>query len=223
MILVESVDLVGGVAVLDLGQASWPGDESRRAIVAESAAALGLSLLRVRTPQGRITDIRVQPSPAPAPAWPLMAHEAARTPDGVRYRARIAHHREAHRGLASYTELLLRAADVPLADVALVRLVVYELCVNAVEHGKPLRPNGELEIGFETRSDVIRGWVRDACAPFDPATYQPQAVSRLVRERLRRGYGLRIVMRVVDSLQHRHDGEGNRIDFTKELSHETAT
>lgn len=228
MILVESIDIGARRGTLVLGSVPWPLRDARVAAMSAAAVDLGLHVLQVRAPNGTSSDLALDASsPTAAGAlqrpWALHEHEASRTAQGVRYRARIAHRAEVYRGILAYTDLVLRAAAVPAADVGLLRLVTYELCVNAVEHGRPLEPAPALEIGFEIEPAAVRGWVRDGCACFDPVQFQPEAVSRLLRDQSRRGYGLRIVHRVVDSLVHAHDGRGNTVEFIRELSHETAS
>ena len=226
MILVDGIDLVARHASLDVWDESWPCPEPRVAALAAPARALGLDALHLRCGDlgERVGLADDAPPPArPAVAWPLLEHRAARTATGVRYTARLAHRPEAHRGVAPYAELLLRAAGLPALDLVLIRLVTYELCVNAIEHGTPLAPEPSLEIGFEIDAGTIRGWMRDACTPFDPTMFRSNTFDRLAGEGKRRGWGLRMVRRIASELEYSHDGQGNRVIFTKELTHEAAT
>jgi anti-sigma regulatory factor (Ser/Thr protein kinase) len=222
MILVERLDLVAREATLDVREEAWPSSETRWAAVAGPARALGLRLLRVRSGAESERIVTLEGAGV-APSWALLEHRAVGTATGVRYEARLAHRTDAYRGIPAYAELLLRAAGAPAPDVGLVRLATYELCVNAIEHGQPLSEQPTLELGFEVGPEAIVGWVRDRCALFDPVGFRPAAIERLVRDHERRGYGLRMVHRLVDSLQHAHDGQGNHVSFTKELTHEAAT
>jgi anti-sigma regulatory factor (Ser/Thr protein kinase) len=224
MILVQRIDLEAGRVTLEMSGDAWPCAEPRRTRLAAAAAGLGVREVCLRADGGR--EDRVELATAartPGGAWPLLAHEATRTPTGLRYSARLAHRAQAYRGILAYTELVLHAADAPAADIGIVRLVTYELCVNAVEHGRPLHADPTLEIGFTIGAEAVHGWVRDNCARFDPVGFRPNPVVRLVREHTRRGYGLRIVQRAVDALEHVHDGHGNLVSFTKEFTHEAAT
>jgi anti-sigma regulatory factor (Ser/Thr protein kinase) len=229
MILIESIDIAAQRALLDLGAVAWPVRDARLSAMSAAALDLGLRSMQVRRRDGVVLDLPLDTASGATDAtrtfapWALHEHEAVRTATGVRYRARIAHRADVYRGILAYTDLILRAAAMPAADVGLVRLVTYELCVNAIEHGRPLEHAPALELGFDIGPAAIRGWVRDACAAFDPVQFQPEAVSQLLRHQSRRGYGLRIVHRVVDALRHQHDGSGNTVEFTRELSHETAS
>jgi anti-sigma regulatory factor (Ser/Thr protein kinase) len=226
MILVDRIDLGARHASLEVWDEAWPCPEPRVAALVAPARALQLDALHL---QCGVLGERVGLADDPRPAtrtvepWPLLAHRGARTGAGVRYTAQLAHRPDAHRGIAPYAELLLRAADMPAVDLVLVRLVTYELCVNAIEHGKPLAADPTLEIGFEIDAGAIRGWMRDACEPFDPTVFRSNTFERLAGDRKRRGWGLRMVRRIASEIEHSHDGHGNRVFFTKELTHEAAT
>jgi len=232
MILVKRLDLETGTAILEMHSGDVAGGEARVATLAESARVLGLRAVSLRvggaervstvaaapaTPQAVLT---AAPAAVGVPAHPGLVHEAAWHGNGVRYRGAFPHAAPSCHQVQAYTELVLRAAGVPPRDMGLVRLVAYELCVNAIEHGHALQTPATIEVGFEITAVNLRGWVRDGCAAFDPLVFPSTAMARLVDERRVRGYGLQMVRRIVDSLQHTHDGQGNTVSFTKEWIHE---
>lgn len=233
MILVKRLDLDTGTAVLEMRSADVARGEERVASLADAARVLGVRVVSLQTASGeRLLVAAGAPDAkgtvavpdaaagAIAPAHPGLVHAAAWHGNGVRYCGGFPHELPSCHQIQAYTEFVLRAAGVAPRDMGLVRLVAYELCVNAVEHGRTARSPATIEVGFEVTRSNLRGWVRDQCAPFDPLVFPSTAVARLVDERRVRGYGLQMVRRVVDSLQHTHDGQGNMVSFTKELMHE---
>lgn len=194
------------------------GGEERVATLTESARVLGLRVVSLQAGGGE--HVSTIAGDVGTPAHPGLIHDAAWHGNGVRYRGGFPHATPSCHQVQAYTEFVLRAAGVPPRDMGLVRLVAYELCVNAIEHGHALQTPATIEVGFEITHLNLRGWVRDQCAAFDPLVFPSSAVARLVDQRRVRGYGLQMVRRIVDSLQHTHDGQGNTVSFTKEWVHE---
>lgn len=233
MILVKRLDLESGTVVLEMRPGEEARGEERVAALAESARVLGVRSVSLHAvgrnrpaAPARTLPPAAEARPVPAggvgtPTLQGLVHEAAWQGSGVRYRGAFPHELPSCHRIQAYTEFVLRAAGVASRDMGLVRLVVYELCANAVQHGTALRTPATIEVGFEITASSLQGWVRDQCAPFDPLLFPSTAVARLVSERRVRGYGLQMVRRVVDSLQHTHDGQGNVVSFTKEWMHES--
>lgn len=224
MILVDGIDLATGEARLVLQPEDAAALDERLGTLAHSARDLGLHTFSVQLPgqaapgswplaTGRVSSPEAVVEPAP-----VLSHRAVHQGGTFRYEAGFAHRRDSGRAIRAYTELVLRAGGVPAHELALVHLATYELCVNSLEHGTPLGSEPRLEIGFEIGDRRVTGWVHDACAAFDPLVFQSEAVAQLAAQRRHRGYGLWMVRRIVDSIQHTHDGRGNLVTFTKELN-----
>jgi anti-sigma regulatory factor (Ser/Thr protein kinase) len=235
MMCVERIDLESGRAILEVVDESSERLEARLVELHEPALMLGLRALEVHS--GSASERRIfQPAaleresiaageapigaPLRAPRIGLELHRATRSRGSVLYEAHFAHRLESCRGIGAYTKLMLCAAGTPQPASGLVRLVVYELCANAIEHGEPLLPETPIQIGLEIGPGSVHGWVRDAGVLFDPLAHLASTAALDPGQRPGRGYGLRIVQRVVDSLHHSYDGRGNLVSFTKELSHD---
>lgn len=229
MILVEWIDLEARSAGFEISGESGRELETRLTELDAAARALGIHAVELRV-AGQPAAMQLRPLVleraraeaagvgTEAPPAVGLQHRTSRTGSLVRYELRLPHRVSSCSAIAAWTNLVLRAARTPIAELELVRLATYELGANAIQHGVPLAADATVEIGFELEAGRLRGWVRDRCAPFDPLQLAPNEVANLIRERRRRGWGLRIVLGAVESLQHTHDGNGNLLSFTKELT-----
>jgi anti-sigma regulatory factor (Ser/Thr protein kinase) len=227
VILVDGIDLVTGEARLVLQPEDAAAIDERLGPLAHPARDLGLHTFSVQLPGqadpgswslGAGRGPGPEAAAAPAPPGAALSHRAVHRGGTIRYEAGFAHRLDSARAIRAYTEFVLSAGGVPARELTLVRLATYELCVNSIEHGTPLGPEPRVEIGFEIDDRRVCGWVHDGCATFDPLVFQSKAVAQLAAQKRQRGYGLWMVRRIVDSIQHTHDGRGNLVTFTKELN-----
>jgi anti-sigma regulatory factor (Ser/Thr protein kinase) len=127
------------------------------------------------------------------------------------------------RPLSSFVALALATHLQSNSELLKVRLGLYEILANVLEHGRMLRPGASLEVGLALEPDAVRGWIRDECARFDPRAWPSVPVADLVSGRSTRGYGIHLVRQILGTLEHRFDGNGNTLTFRKEIPNVTTT
>jgi anti-sigma regulatory factor (Ser/Thr protein kinase) len=194
-------------------------DEVERLV--EHAVHLGLGVLRVRSQDGAIAT-RTLPDPG--------ATHAAEVPPGLlQHRCRLAaagrplytasfrHAMDGLRLLSPYTGLLLATFGPFPKSLMHLRVAIYELCVNTVEHGTPRRTPARLTLELRFEERAIAGTLHDECMPFDPRAAPVASFEDRLGARSARGYGIAMVHRLVDSLAHTAAAGGNRLDFRKRI------
>ena len=95
-----------------------------------------------------------------------------------------------------------------------VNLVLEELTTNILSHGgEQGRPSPDIEIEIVTRGDALVIEVSDDGRPFDPMNDAPPApvVDENTTIAPLGGMGLRLVMRMVDSITYCHEAGRNRV------------
>lgn len=92
---------------------------------------------------------------------------------------------------------------------------IYEICANILEHGQPLRDPTTFSVGLRLLQDRIDGYVQDGCERFDSARQPFQGVLERVASRERRGFGIHMMLRLIDRIEHKYNETGNRLTFTK--------
>lgn len=135
-----------------------------------------------------------------------------------RYEIEVAHAEASLRALSTYIGVVLATHGPALHDLTHLRLVLYELAANVLEHGRPLGTDTVLQLGLLLGEHRIEGWLQDRCRPFDPFTAALSPIVDPVLHRRRRGYGLHIVRYFLTSFGHEYNDTGNRLTFSKEIS-----
>lgn len=137
--------------------------------------------------------------------------------DCMHYELTFPHRKESGNLVAMYSAIAL-ATGGPVDDGVLMqlRLAIYELCLNVLEHGRRREEPGEVRLGLRFEDQAIRGWIEDRCEPFNPLDAKDSWGQR-VAMRARRGYGIMIVRRLMDELSYEYTGHGNRISFCKKV------
>ncbi|UCG51011.1 MAG: anti-sigma factor antagonist [Candidatus Latescibacterota bacterium] len=114
---------------------------------------------------------------------------------------------------------VLCGKSVGMSDrkVTNLRLAVYELAINSVEHAVFDCPIPMIEIQLSLGRQDIKVTYRDNARPFP--THQPRhkCVEEKLRNGDRRGWGLLLVRRVVTNLEFERRGEWNCTDFTMSM------
>jgi anti-sigma regulatory factor (Ser/Thr protein kinase) len=138
--------------------------------------------------------------------------------DSIDYEVSFPHRKESGALVALYSALALATYGTVDESILLqLRLAIYELCLNALEHGRLKETPGEIRLGLSLAQHAIRGWVEDCCEPFNPLQRARESWGQRVAMRARRGYGIMIVIRLMDELEYEYTGRGNRISFCKRL------
>lgn len=137
---------------------------------------------------------------------------------GLQYFVRLPHRPEADPLVALYTALALATYGLTHEMLLLqLRLVVCELSSNVLEHGCPLHGDAHLQLRLELGRFRIRGWIQDECQPFNPLRYSDDEPAQRVTLRARRGYGIMMVARMLDKLEHEYNSTGNLVSFVKKV------
>ncbi len=227
MIVVRQIDLASGrVEVCDIGRPtrSWNADLLR---LAERARQVGMRELVVREGEELRTKALFDSDPglvasrgpvATLRETHLIEHIWRMEGDWPAYEARFRHTGHCLAQLSRYCAVLLTSYGRQSTHLMQLRLALYEICANVVEHG--LRHHGFGEIDFELRFDngTIAGWVQDSCSRFDPSETQLSPIPVSASKRHARGYGIHIIRQLLDDLEHEFNDTGNRITFKKRIS-----
>lgn len=190
--------------------------EQGRSSTAAGGARPGASAAGTLT-KPRATD----PGPHPASAGERrrsITHRLELNDGNPTYVAHFPHRLESLETIALYSGIALSTFGPLTGPLHFVRLALYELCANAVEHGQPLTTGIEIELGLGFEIGHVSGWIRDYCAEFNPSANPLPALAEHVAEGARRGYGLHMVHRILTTLAHDFDGTGNRLTFRKEIA-----
>ena len=190
------------------------------------ARALALGEIRVLDSAGAARVFAVPPMIAPLRRDPrseaasphVLRPQGVVRDQGVEYSLRLAHSPQNLRPLSAYVALVLATHPNWSEPLLQVRLALYEILANVLEHGRPLRAATEVEVGLVLEPRRVRGWIRDECVRFDPAGWQSVPVPDLVAGRSVRGYGMHLVGSILGTLDHSFDGNGNCMTFGKEVS-----
>jgi anti-sigma regulatory factor (Ser/Thr protein kinase) len=145
---------------------------------------------------------------------PHFQHRGRLDGDAVVYTSRFEHRRENLAWMALYTHALLATCNSGPGQR--LRLVLYELFANILEHGQPRRAGATIAFELRFEPGTISGWIEDGCEPFDPTSHPLPVLAAHAGSRAARGYGLHIVRRCLGSLRHRQLASGNRLEFRME-------
>jgi anti-sigma regulatory factor (Ser/Thr protein kinase) len=198
----------------------------------DCASQLGILELRLRSADGFTVTRRLshagpcglapldQPdedleSPPVLPA--ALEHRYTIEAGTVRYTAGFEHSPAGLRLLSPYIGLLLATYGPFPRRLMHLRLAIYELCANIIEHGVPQASDPRLRLEIRFESDRIHCTVQDQCERFDPIAAPMMVFTDLLASRSPRGYGIPLVHRLLDSLQHTYDGTGNQLEFHKRI------
>ncbi len=120
------------------------------------------------------------------------------------------------RSVIEAMEELARAEGWPPAIEYRIRLALEEVGINVVNHG---RPEGRLhtaavEIASDAEKIVLD--IVDDGRPFDPLIETPAPdLDSSVEDRPVGGLGVYLVMRMMDEVRYRRDGDRNRLTLIK--------
>jgi anti-sigma regulatory factor (Ser/Thr protein kinase) len=241
VILVSRIDLRAGVAEL---RAASAGDRISERVVAV-ARGLGLRELRVIGAHREPLDVcRVGTAASTAPPSDLARELVPESVDGATraathtqtllagsllehtltvrqrvptYAAVFWHDPASLRMISAYTAFLLSTHPAEDRQLLPVRLAAYEICANVVEHGRTARDGATLQLHLQLEALEITGSIQDQCAFFDPGSLAGKTLQQRMAERQRRGYGIPMLLQLLDRMEHEFNDVGNRITFSKRM------
>jgi anti-sigma regulatory factor (Ser/Thr protein kinase) len=95
-----------------------------------------------------------------------------------------------------------------------VRLATIEACLNAFEHSKSR--DGKVHVRVQLADDELVIMVSDAGIGFDPSKVSPPGIEEMLSGRRKRGWGLKLIENLVDSIDIRSkEGKGTTIIIKK--------
>ena len=228
MILVARIDFGAGLAELVDSGGMEPSGPAELERVMQLAQSLGLRPVLRQEPLGATARTGVgrgaprgaaqdPPATARPPRSYLLQHRCTLAAGLPVYAGSFRHEAGCLPQLARYAALLLATYGVQTTHLMQLRLALYEICANVVEHGLRSQRHGRIDLHLGFRGDGIEGWVRDRCERFDPSEVLVSPMPVSVAARKPRGYGIRIIRQLLDDLGHEYDDTGNRITFRKRI------
>lgn len=98
-----------------------------------------------------------------------------------------------------------------------VRMAVVEACINAIEHSQA--PDRKVYLTFEVlgedEPEILRITVRDEGVGFAPDDVEEPSIERKISAARKRGWGLKIIRGLMDSVEIVSGGDGTSIVMTK--------
>lgn len=110
-------------------------------------------------------------------------------------------------------EMLRMSAD----KIDEVRMAVVEACINAIEHSQA--PDRKVYLTFEVlgedEPEILRITVRDEGVGFAPENVEVPSIERKISAARKRGWGLKIIRGLMDSVEIVSGSDGTSIVMTK--------
>jgi anti-sigma regulatory factor (Ser/Thr protein kinase) len=210
MILLERIDFENGTAVFRPGD---PHEDMQSTFerVAAVAQGCGLHAEHVHHPgveeSGSLATLATKINGT--------SHTLREVGGYPLYEIQLPHVDVSLRLVSIYTRLVLATFGPQVRDLANLHLVLYELCANILEHGRPRHQDPKLQLAMQFRNGGIEGWIQDNCSNFDPFTAKLPARKNQAPHR---GRGLHIVRRLLTSSGHEFNDKGNRLTFKMEVT-----
>jgi anti-sigma regulatory factor (Ser/Thr protein kinase) len=215
MITLENLDLQTRQASLRVVSPALEEDAATEKRLRQALVRLGID--RVEHLTGSHGRQRQPAAPVATMPVPALVHELALDGAVPVYVARCPHRRDTLEILGLWADAVLGTRGPVRGRLHQARLALYELCANALEHGRPLQAGADIVVTVRLEPDAIECRIQDQCERFDPGAPRDRSLAEHVARRPTRGYGLHLVGRLVDRLSHVWEGNGNAIDFRKEL------
>lgn len=243
MILLQQINLPEGFAQLvrvDLGEQK--GDVSMQQLM-DAARSLGLRQLRVRDEEGTNQVISLRPdlsghgnrqrrdspvqqndprqvatSRSNFQETSLLGHRWTIEQGCAVYDARFSHESYSLPLISAYVTMLLASVGASESQIMQLRLAVYEICANIVEHGIVHQDPAEIGIHLSLGPDEVAGWIQDSCEHFNPTSKPVGSVKEHMASRASRGYGIHMMRQLLHEFGHEFNSTGNRTLFKKRIT-----
>ncbi|HEX5757617.1 MAG TPA: ATP-binding protein [Thermoanaerobaculia bacterium] len=98
-----------------------------------------------------------------------------------------------------------------------VRMAVIEACINAFEHShsSDRQVTMTFEVVGKTEPEELRITVKDTGIGFDPETLEEPNIERKLRDDRKRGWGLKIIRGLMDSVEIHSGDDGTTVIMSK--------
>lgn len=124
--------------------------------------------------------------------------------------------------LRDFCKRNLQISPVNQQDYRQLILAIDEVASNIVEHAYPEgEKKGDVQIDIDLQEDKVVIEIRDKGIPFNPLNTDPIDPRKSFSARLKRGYGIAIILRVIPDIRYERTDQGeNLLTMTKLLKEE---
>ncbi|MEM8558977.1 MAG: ATP-binding protein [Bacteroidota bacterium] len=125
------------------------------------------------------------------------------------------------RHLATVRRFVRRyGAAAGLSDRAVneLQLAVDEACANVIEHAYKGREDGRVQVATFAQNGTFVVTIQHDGEPFNQARYKPTKLQDALQNHQRRGYGMRLIHRLVDEVSFDLVGATSQVRLTKHVT-----
>lgn len=120
--------------------------------------------------------------------------------------------------ITHFVTVLAQKAGVKQVDLSKLKIAVYEVCMNIVEHGYGFEPDHSICVEVMWEDHRFQVVITDHGKPFDFYNEESYNVEEAVEEKRKGGFGLYIIKRSVDEVHYQSDPDkGNRLALIKHI------
>ncbi len=120
--------------------------------------------------------------------------------------------------ITHFVTVLAQKAGLKQVDLSKLKIAVYEVCMNIIEHGYMFEPDHSIHVRAQWKDHRFEVNIIDHGKPFDFYNEDGYNVEEAVEEKRKGGYGLYIIKRSVDEVKYKSDPEkGNRLTLIKRI------
>lgn len=102
-----------------------------------------------------------------------------------------------------------------------LNIVVEELVLNAIKHGRCSPPEGAIEVGLRLSGNELIITIVDSGIPFDPFKFPAPDLTGGLADRPIGGLGIHLVRSLMNSVEYKREGGENRLSLRKDLTGKT--
>ncbi|MBN2029565.1 ATP-binding protein [bacterium] len=118
--------------------------------------------------------------------------------------------------ITHFVTVLAQKAGLKQVDLSKLKIAVYEVCMNIIEHGYMFEPDHSIHVQALWKDHRFEVNIIDHGKPFDFYNEDGYNVEEAVEEKRNSGFGLYIIKRSVDEVKYKSDPEkGNRLTLIK--------
>lgn len=120
--------------------------------------------------------------------------------------------------ITHFVTVLAQKAGLKQVDLSKLKIAVYEVCMNIVEHGYAFEPDHSISVEVMWEDHRFQIIITDHGEAFDFYNEKPYDVKEAFQEKREGGFGLYIIKRSVDEVHYQSDPEkGNRLTLIKNI------
>ncbi|MCJ7813420.1 ATP-binding protein [bacterium] len=120
--------------------------------------------------------------------------------------------------ITHFVTVLAQKAGLKQVELSKLKIAVYEVCMNIVEHGYAFEPDHSISVEVMWEDHRLQITITDHGEVFDFYNERPYDVEEAFQEKRAGGFGLYIIKRSVDEVKYKSDPEkGNRLTLIKNL------